>query len=344
MLKCLINELHCKLTITTTGPVLVKSGHASISGPDMTPVRVYRNGQPEVYLPGSSLKGVIRSHLEKVCRTLKPGLVCNPFVRVIHTATRAGDKLLCPDFSDVSCGDKFEVREKGEVKIDETKWRRQKEEFNTAQAYSDSCPTCRLFGSTSFIGRFSIGDGYLTTAGRTETRDGVGIDRLTGGAAHGAKFELEAVSAGVSFESNILLRNFECWQVGMLLVVAADLRDGLMRIGSGRSRGLGDVRGDFSELTLHTLARTNGRALDEVWGLGKFQSDSERAAYGTFSDDLMKLTVEPVETTKGLRKVTTFAGDSLRALEDAALEKFAQRLNDWPAKEGMQWRGDWQRG
>ncbi len=38
MLKKLVNEAFCTLQITTTGPLLVKSGHASISGPDMTPV------------------------------------------------------------------------------------------------------------------------------------------------------------------------------------------------------------------------------------------------------------------------------------------------------------------
>jgi CRISPR-associated RAMP protein (TIGR02581 family) len=344
MLKSLINELRCKLTITTTGPLLVKSGHASVSGPDMTPVRVFRNGRPEVYLPGSSLKGVIRSHLEKVCRTLTPDLVCNPFVRVINSATVANGKLLCAHFDDVACGDKFEVREKGEVKVEDKQWRRPKEELSNAQVYYDSCPICRLFGSTSFIGRFSVGDGYLTTTGRTETRDGVGIDRLTGGAAHGAKFELEAVSAGVTFESDILLRNFECWQVGLLMVIADDLRDGLVRIGSGRSRGLGDVRAALSELTINTLAPTQGRSSNEVWGLGKFQSESDRAAYGTFSDDLMKVDVEPAERTNGLRRVATFADASLTSLEAGAYKEFTRQLNAWPARDGMKWRNDWQRG
>ena len=48
MLKKLVNEAFCTLQITTTGPLLVKSGHASISGPDMTPVLTWRNGKQEV--------------------------------------------------------------------------------------------------------------------------------------------------------------------------------------------------------------------------------------------------------------------------------------------------------
>ncbi len=346
MLKALINELRCKLIITTTGPVLVKSGHASVSGPDMTPAQTYRNGRSEVYLPGSSLKGVVRSHVEKVCRTLKAGVVCNPFIKASKVAKLDGGQLTCSEFADVACSDKFEVREKGEIQVDSHTWRRAKEELDNPKVYADSCPVCRLFGSTSFIGRLSIGDAYLRTpgSGRTETRDGVGIDRLTGGATRGAKFELETISTGVAFETEILLRNFECWQVGMLLIAIADLRDELIRVGSGRSRGLGAVKGELHELTIHILAQTPGRAASEVWGLGKFHSDAERQAHGIFSDDLLTLTTAPAETRRGLRSVATFTSEGLEALETAAREEFVQRLDGWPVSDRMQWRNDWQRG
>src|SRR5260370_34522310 len=79
MLKKLMNEAYFTLLIRTTGPVLIKSGRATISGPDMTPVRTFRNKQEEVFLPGSSLKGVFRSHVEKIVCSLKPQVVCYPF-------------------------------------------------------------------------------------------------------------------------------------------------------------------------------------------------------------------------------------------------------------------------
>jgi CRISPR-associated RAMP protein (TIGR02581 family) len=349
MLKRLVNELRCTLAITTTGPVLVKSGHASVTGPDMTPVRTYRNNEWQVYLPGSSLKGVIRSHLEKICRTLRPGFVCNPFLKPTQkdTVKVQGDHLICPEFADVACSDKFELREKGDLRINQQQWRRPKErELRSPQVYSDSCPICRLFGSTSFIGRFSIGDAYLTNPGpgRVETRDGVGIDRFTGGAAYGAKFELEAVSSGVTFQTEILMRNFECWQVGMLMVAIADLRDELVRVGSGRSRGLGAVKGELNELTIHTVAPTPGRAADEIWGLGKFHSPEERQIYGTFADDLLTIANAPVETVHGLRHVLSLTGGQLRALETAAQTEFVERVDTWPVSTGMQWHNDWQRG
>src|ERR1700730_4333310 len=79
MLKKLVNEAYFTLRITTTGPLLIRSGRATISGPDMTPVLTYRNGQQEIFLPGSSLKGVFRSHSEKIVCSLKPRVVCYPF-------------------------------------------------------------------------------------------------------------------------------------------------------------------------------------------------------------------------------------------------------------------------
>src|SRR6266478_4211068 len=81
MLKALVNEAHLRLHITTTGPLLIKTGYATVIGADMAPVQTYRNGQQEVYLPGSSLKGIFRSHIEKVVNSIKPRVACNPLAR-----------------------------------------------------------------------------------------------------------------------------------------------------------------------------------------------------------------------------------------------------------------------
>ncbi|MGC9396918.1 MAG: type III CRISPR-associated RAMP protein Csx7 [Anaerolineae bacterium] len=307
-MKRLVNEAYFTLTITTTGPILVRSGHVTLTGPDMTPVLTYRDGDWQVYLPGSSLKGVIRSHLEKVGRTLqpRPDVICNPF----HKHPEA----------DAFCGDKFQRRKDN------------KEEINSEIAYHDSCPICRLFGSTEFIGRVSINDAYLVDGARarpTETRDSVGIDRLTGGAFDGAKFELKVVSSNVAFQTDIYLRNFETWQLGMLLLVAQDMADGLVRIGSGRSRGLGSVRGRVDEVIVSYLAPVDDKPLTEVWGLGKFQTPEERQAYRTWEDDLLTLTHAPQEGRKGLRQQAIFSGESLDDLKQQASAAFVARLQSW---------------
>ena len=86
MHKRLISECLINLEINTEGPVLVKSGAPGIAGSDMTPVVTWRQGvRPEPYLPGSSLKGTLRSHTERIARTIcydesqwELG-ACNPF-------------------------------------------------------------------------------------------------------------------------------------------------------------------------------------------------------------------------------------------------------------------------
>ena len=333
MLKRLVNECRFNLTIHTEGPVLVKSGHPTVSGPDMTPVRTYRNGKTEVYLPGSSLKGVFRSHIEKVIRTLNDGVVCNPFART--NPQRQGNQLVCPDYAEVSCGDKFEVRQRDQWRINNAQWRQKKEDLSNKDVYRDSCPVCRLFGSTSFIGRVTISDAYLAEdiQEKTEQRDGVGIDRFTGGAAGQAKFDLEVVSSGVAFETNIYMRNFEVWQLGMLMLIIQDLEDGLIRIGSGRSRGLGNVKGEISEVSVNYIGAVNGKSTEDVWGLGKFLDDN---SYGTDTSDQLTIQPLPNEETRGIRKTTTFSGESLNSLKQAVIKSFVQKIQSWSIPETMQ--------
>ncbi len=318
MLKKIVNEAYFTLRITTTGPLLIKSGQPTISGPDMTPVLTFRNGQYEVFLPGSSLKGVFRSHLEKIACSLKPRVVCYPFSGGKETGADLIQRQR--DYRD-SCG---AVLQKEQV---------------TNIVYDKSCPACRLFGSTAFIGRVAISDAYLISPSATEQRDGVGIDRLTGGASHGAKFELEVVSTGVSFETDIHLRNFEIWQLGMLFAVIQDMEDELIRIGSGRSRGLGKIIATLSDEerdrrsrgVVISSIREGAEPDNELWGLGKWLEDDK--SYGTWEDDLLVLS-RPVERTqRGIRSIRSFNGDDLSALRDATIEDFVKRIRNWPEQQ-----------
>ena len=330
MLKKLVNEAYFTLRITTTGPLLIKSGRATISGPDMTPVLTFRNGQQEVFLPGSSLKGVFRSHVEKIVCSLKPRVVCYPFSGSREKDVNLEQRRL--DYRD-SCGAIFTELAKNEEKREEL-------DARTEYIYANSCPTCRIFGSTGFIGRLAISDAYLASRSITEQRDGVGIDRLTGGASHGAKFELEVVSTGVIFETDIHLRNFEIWQLGMLFAVLQDMQDELIRIGSGRSRGLGQITAQISEKGRHgrlggfvTSSLRHGENSEEptnqLWGLGSWLGDQSKS-YGTWQDDLINLE-EPVKPiSRGIRNLRVFEGEALNKLQNAAIEEFIKRMQNWP--------------
>ncbi len=338
MLKKLVNEARFALTLTTTGPLLIKSGMPTQIGPDMTPVLTMRHGEPEVFIPGSSLKGVFRSHTEKVIRTIRDGeiVVADPF-------ERQGENQ--------SCGYWFEERNKERKK-------RKEEPLPNTVIYAESCPVHRLFGSTYFIGRVSIGDAYLidekgnylgyneegeylgqnvpkTKRLPTEPRDGVGIDRLTGGSSHGALFNLEAVSTGTRFRAEVLLRNFECWQLGALLLVVQDMEDELIRLGSGKSRGLGSVKGAVDKITIHHIGRVSGKPTTDIWGLGHFLGND--ISYGTQPDDTLTISNAPTAETNGVRTMQTFTGDSLQELKQQSVQEFVRRMETYPVYKSQQW-------
>jgi len=280
MLKKVFCQLDIDLILMPVDPILIRSGHTTVSGPDIGFVRTYRNGKSEVYLPGSSLKGVIRSHSERICRTLKEGTVCIPYINRSDDSTEEERYIFC--------GEMFK----------EYKNRHRKEPASN-DVYKYSCPACRTFGSTSFVGRFSISDAYAEeNAPQPEQRDGVAIDRFSGGAAKRAKFELEVVTRG-EFKTHITMKNFELWQLGLVAYVLKDFEDEIIRIGAGKSRGLGRVKGKIDRMTISYFGPS-----DELKGLESFLTEREQRDYGIFPeriDSPIKMNVESV--VNGMRHV-----------------------------------------
>ena len=118
MHKRLLNEATFYLSIASEGPLLVKSGSEgwNPTTPDMEFVRT-RHAQlgETVFIPGSSLKGTLRSYSEKIARTLDV-FCCDPF----------NDK----DESNIlSCGKRIESLAKVNVSIN---------------IYKTSCVACKL--------------------------------------------------------------------------------------------------------------------------------------------------------------------------------------------------------
>jgi CRISPR/Cas system CSM-associated protein Csm3 (group 7 of RAMP superfamily) len=72
MHKRFVNHCTINLTLIADGPILIKSGKegADPTKPDMEFVETYHAGGRSIYLPGSSLKGAIRAHAERIVRTV----------------------------------------------------------------------------------------------------------------------------------------------------------------------------------------------------------------------------------------------------------------------------------
>jgi CRISPR-associated RAMP protein (TIGR02581 family) len=294
MLKKLMNECIIQLKIIPQGPILIKGpdlekdeSNEDNNLPDMKFVMICRNNREEQYLPGSSLKGVIRNQAEKIARSLASNFgCCNPF----WTYRKEGVE---SESDEISCSDKLEIlsiKERPEV-------------------YKLSCPVCKLFGNSSLGSRFAISDAYLATAVQTQLpyRDGVAIDRFTGGTKSGAKFRYEVLEKG-EFATDIRIRNFELWQLGLVSYVLKDVKDGVLRIGFGKRRGLGKVIGQATNIKISYFGAKKPEWKDEetsfkIWGIGNQLNDSP---YGFESND-NDLKIEAKDISEGIRK--TFMTD-----------------------------------
>ena len=288
MLKKIINSARIEMDIIPIDPLLIKSGQASVSGVDMAFVRTYRSGEKdEPFIPGSSLKGVIRSYAEKICRSLKddPVPVCLPYLKPKGKAEKGEER-------QYSCGLLFEKFKKD----------KKLETVPTPDVYRLSCPACRLFGSHCFIGRLATSDAYLTKSFKAqelpifEIRNQIAIDRITGGTVGGAKYDLEVLTRG-EFTTSLDIRNFERWQLGLVALVLRDMEEGLVRIGFGKSRGLGRFKAKITRFGITYYHRKP----DTLSGLQALCSEKDCQQYGFFEESKENAFELPQAGPNGLR-------------------------------------------
>lgn len=209
------------------------------------------DGQP--YIPGSSVKGVLRFQTERLLRTLgrKPHLwACDPLADLCVPATD-GDK------GGNATASRQVLMEKAEKEANETK--RSADEIFAEGVFEHSCTACRLFGSTAFASRVACKDAYLVNSDRLpyliEVRDGVGIDRDLGAARTRIKYDFETVVPGSRFGIEMVAENLEDWELGLLLTVLNWWGEGGFAVGGKSSRGPG--WGRLEGLSVQRVTRDN---------------------------------------------------------------------------------------
>jgi CRISPR-associated RAMP protein (TIGR02581 family) len=266
MLKQLVNHCRIGVRINTRDPLLIKAGVSNTRDVDMACVRTVRDGREEIYIPGSTLKGALRGQCERIARTLNEASACDPFAR--SGSLRA-------------CSDIFDEREHPRAGGPHPGGGGP---LNSATIYREACPICRLFGSSHQSGRIAVSDAYLVDGCEPalSIRGGTAIDRFTGGAASRGKYESE-VAADSAFTFDVVMRNFELAQLGLVGYALRDLLDGELRLGSGKSRGLGRVNG---EIVACEPAYVGSRPDDEAPALlGAGHVWRGAATYGFPADD-----------------------------------------------------------
>jgi CRISPR/Cas system CSM-associated protein Csm3 (group 7 of RAMP superfamily) len=282
-----------------------------------------------VFLPGSSLKGTMRSYAEKIARTLAEGyghmppLSCNPLAR----SDRPGDQY--------NCGYAAEQK---------------KLEGGTA-VHAHACPICRTFGNTTLAAHLRQADAYpqnpllaedadlFHQTNHTSPRDGVAIDRISGSVAHGP-FTLEVVTQG-AFYTSFTLHNFQLWQLGLLAIVLRDIGQGRVPIGFARSRGLGRMEIEYLSAEIGYPARFSSQegAFDfaaNVYDVGQFMQPTAVDAYKYHPVKqaiAMPAGAELVEDGSYGRIATRLTGEQIDALWRASVPYWANFVQGWQQQE-----------
>ncbi len=225
-------------------PLRISSGRASVD----TDAPFIRNFEGTPYIPGSSLRGAIRSEVERIISTVgsKIGLTS------------------CILFEKDSCAEKSR-KFLHQLKDDENDIRTSDEKI-IEFASKELCDVCRLFGSTVYASRLTIEDA-LPKQGQKEMaekrfciRDGVGIDRDTGAAKEGAKFDYEVIDpygVGSLFSFKMTAENIFEQDRKLINLVLSLLKSGLY-VGGKRSGGLGKIK-------LSGVQKTGFENPDALW-------------------------------------------------------------------------------
>lgn len=176
------------------------------------------NGNP--VLPGSSLKGKLRS----TCETLSHALGLSACM-LNHAA------------SGVSCTS--DVNYYHSVRNNYQQAYQQGVQTRLQWIANNTCDVCKLFGSPVQAGRLSVSDGALRDwASVVQVRDGVVIDRDSQTAVDGLKYDYEVIPSSSRFELCIELENPTASDLALLGAALFDWHAG-SSIGGFTSRGLG---------------------------------------------------------------------------------------------------------
>ena len=222
------HQLHNRYTfdgmLELVTPLRISSGYAS----DTTDAPFMRDYDGTPYIPGSSLRGAIRSEVERVLAG----------VGEETTGIR-----YCTLFEKNSCDEKIRKD------LDESKEKEEPIDNDVLIKLAEKhlCDVCKLFGSTVYASRLIIEDAVPKTTGieaaksRLRIRDGVGIDRDTGSAVDGAKFDYEVIEPGAGcplFCFRMVAENVTDPDRKLIDLILNLLKQGLY-VGGKRTGGLG---------------------------------------------------------------------------------------------------------
>lgn len=237
----LLDKFHNKYIIK--GELVAESAISIGAGtsdfkPTATDNPIIRDEDGKPFIPGTSLKGVIRSFLERLLSSnIVEGLrSCNILI------DKKQDGCICnEDIKDIKKDPEKYAENKGYKDIEFSN----KDKAIALLIYNEQCDVCKLFGGHGFASKIKINDAKLIgDKAIVQTRDGVAIDRETLTAADKHKYNFECVAAGTKFEFKMTVDNLDENHKKLLKLIINILSKGELSIGGKTSAGLGNIKLD----------------------------------------------------------------------------------------------------
>jgi CRISPR/Cas system CSM-associated protein Csm3 (group 7 of RAMP superfamily) len=332
MHKKLVNYCTIDLNIIPDAPILIKSGKEGVdpTNPDMEFVRTCHKDGWSIYLPGSSLKGAIRAHAERIVRTV-------------------GSEQRPPDNSQQLWASNLldERNQNNNPNFYLEKWRNTEKKKKLedrhpnpgAELYRQSCFISQIFGNTAIASRIRFEDAHPVDIKqlKLEERNGVAIDRIFGSVAVGP-FNYQVCTAG-EFKTKIHLKNFTLAQLGLIGLVLRDFNDGWFGLGFAKSRGLGTVKVKYNNAIVQYPGcqfNSGTRKIRQIgtlqeWdsnyllGAGEFLTKEEAKKYGFPQSDKQYSEGFAQSMDLGIGVKLTWGNNTDSSVKDL----FARAINIW---------------
>lgn len=306
-------------TLQGEGPLLCNdTSIATSSGLDHAPLLATWNDWGNPLLPGSSLRGVLRSHAESIARTMV----------TLKVNTKKDFLSQCPT-CDPQLRDYEKERRLPLESCDSLLRKNDVEELDPPL-----CLSCTLFGSSQNGSRLIVEDATYNKLDEQDKpvfklMDFLAIDRFTGGGADGFKFDALALW-DPSFTIKIHLEDPRPWELGWLWLVLRDLSWGWLSVGFGRAKGFGQIRlMDWSASFGYLVPEDIPNALERVGTLKK----SGVYSTITINESMDWETIAQGWVDEFYKKINSYKRtEELQLLEDTYFDHLA---SIYPVKGGL---------
>jgi len=241
------NRVVIEATLVAATPIFIGARGDSFKPGEVNGACV-KDAYDRPYIPGSSLKGVLRAFLSSV-----------PLEQSSDSEDKIDDdgkKVIRKNTSDFLSKDKRDEEVRIAKKNDKEKYQGKKDDEILAELILEASSLVeRLFGSPIMAGKVKIADALpIEDHVAKEVRNGVAIDRDTRTAQGGMLFDTEVVPAGTAFSFNASAENLQPAEADLFSKLIEYFADGNITVG-GRSRaGLGKVKLNNIAVTIHRAA------------------------------------------------------------------------------------------